>query len=317
MGKTEFTSWSKEDLIAYIDKLENTIKEANTDFLTNFKWAGNLGQWFWYYPENKVVFNDLKVLSLGYKPQQIGPVGFEFFTSKIHPDDYERVMDNMRAHLSGETAAYEVEYRIQHKNGHFIWYYDRGVVLSRDENGRPLMLQGIVFDISQAKKAEEKLKNFAERDELTNAYNRRMLYQNLQKNIDIFLEKQIPFSLIMLDVDYFKRVNDKYGHLIGDNTLIEIVKIIDAEKRSNDFLYRYGGEEFFVLVPNTVLESAKKFAERLHKVIQEHEFPFVKKITVSMGIVEIAENESVDAILKRADDLMYEAKRSGRNKIRG
>jgi hypothetical protein len=98
-----FEQWSREELIDYVTKLEKTLKEESSDFLGNFKWAGNLGQWFWYYQDNKVIFNDLKVQNLGYNPENLGQIGFEFFTDKLHPDDYDRVMDNMRKHLRGET----------------------------------------------------------------------------------------------------------------------------------------------------------------------------------------------------------------------
>ncbi|MFA7378164.1 MAG: PAS domain-containing protein [Bacilli bacterium] len=99
------------------------------------------------------MFNEKKTLSLGYNPKKIGEIGFEFFTNKLHPDDYERVMENMRNHLQGKTLAYEVEYRIRHKGGHYIWYYDRGTVVRRDEDGKPLIVAGTHIDITSQKEA--------------------------------------------------------------------------------------------------------------------------------------------------------------------
>src|SRR5690554_2228778 len=123
----KYQDWTSSDFISYITKLEARLKQLENDESINVKWAGNLGHWTWFLKENKVIFNDLKASTLGYNPKDIGDVGFEFFTSKLHPDDYESVMDNMRKHLKGESSAYEVEYRIRHKDGHYLWYYDRGV----------------------------------------------------------------------------------------------------------------------------------------------------------------------------------------------
>lgn len=318
-----YDAWSREQLVDYLkqvesynEELKHSLATSNNLFLNEFKWAGNLGQWFWYYKQNKVLFNEKKTLSVGYNPEEIGEVGFEFFTNKIHPDDYERVMDNMRSHLQGKTPAYEVEYRIRHKEGHYIWYYDRGTVVQRDENGFPLVLHGIVFDITETKKVEERLQYLAEHDALTGIYNRRMLFTHLNKHVDCKHKNKTPFSLVMIDVDRFKLVNDKYGHLVGDDTLVRLTKLITADKRAKDDLYRYGGEEFFLLLPNTDLRGAVELAQRVHQAVREEPFPIIKHLTISMGVVEYKEKETIDDVIKRVDDLLYEAKHAGRNTIK-
>lgn len=150
-------TYTKQELIDYILTLEKALKQKEDQLSINIKWAGNLGQWKWLYAENKVFFNALKARTIGYEAEDIGQIGFEFFTSKLHPDDYDRVMDNMRQHLTGKTDAYEVEYRIMHREGYYLWYYDRGIVTKRDKDGKPLELEGIVFDITESKKLEEQL----------------------------------------------------------------------------------------------------------------------------------------------------------------
>jgi diguanylate cyclase (GGDEF)-like protein len=225
-------------------------------------------------------------------------------------------MANMRSHLRGQTPAYEVEYRIRHKEGHYVWYYDRGTVVKRDENGLPLILHGIVFDITESKKAEERLVYLAEHDGLTEIYNRRMLFKHLNNHIDNKIKNNTPFSLVMLDIDLFKNVNDTHGHLVGDDTLIRLVKMIMADKRFKDELYRYGGEEFFLLLPDTNLQGAVELATRLHQTIGNEKFPVIKKLTVSMGVVEYQNKETIDEVIKRVDDLLYKAKRAGRNTIK-
>src|SRR5690606_30743082 len=128
----KLSKYSKEELIDYVLTLEKALQQKEHQLSINLKWAGNLGQWKWLYAENKVFFNDLKACTIGYEVEDIGQVGFEFFTNKLHPDDFERVMDNMRQHLIGKTDAYEVEYRIKHRDGYYLWYYDRGVITKRD-----------------------------------------------------------------------------------------------------------------------------------------------------------------------------------------
>lgn len=314
-----YESWTKDQLIKHIlelDALKEDLNKHNETFLVEFPWAGNLGQWQWFYDTNKVIFNDKKVAQLGYNPAVVGEVGFEFFTEKLHPDDYEHVMQNMRDHLANITPAYEVEYRILHKDGHYLWYYDRGTVTKRDKDGKPLLLQGIVFDITESKKVVEQLRFLSERDPLTNVYNRRSFFIKLD---DVIKEQHIhetPFSLIMFDIDHFKKINDTYGHLIGDDTLRRLTSLINEDKRSNDLVYRYGGEEFFILLKNTELKGAIQLAKRLHKLISDLKIPKVGHITVSMGVVEYGKDESVDDVIKRVDDLMYDAKEAGRNQIK-
>jgi diguanylate cyclase (GGDEF)-like protein/PAS domain S-box-containing protein len=314
--KKVYKDWTKEELIKEIKTLKSHLKVEESRFLVEFPWAGNLGQWFWNYERNDVRFNDKKVKQLGYDPKKIGKIGFEFFTEKLHPEDYDRVMDNMQAHLKGQTDAYEVEYRIQHKNGHYLWYYDRGTVTKRKEDGSPVMIQGIVFDVTESKRVEAQLIELSEKDELTRFYNRRMLFKRLNQLVSEYKRSGRVFALIMYDIDHFKDINDQYGHMVGDQVLEELSALVLKEKRDSDQAFRYGGEEFVLLLPETSKEAALKFAKRLHKKIQSLQVQEVKQITVSIGLVSYHGKESVDEVMKRADALMYEAKHAGRNQIK-
>lgn len=300
-----------------MDDLSDEMITDDNQFLIQFPWAGNLGQWKWYYKENRVIFNEKKSKQLGYDPKQFGPIGFEFFTSKLHPDDFNKVMDNMRNHLIGETNAYEVEYRIQHKDGHYIWYYDRGTVTKRDSFGKPLLIEGVVFDITESKVVEDRLRELSEKDALTNVYNRRVFYEKMEKYMDMASSNpEDTFSLIMFDIDHFKKVNDTYGHLAGDECLRQLANLLMDDKRLHDQIFRYGGEEFFLLLPHTNLSESILVAKRIHQLIYEMEIPKVGHITVSMGVVEYMANETLDQLITRVDDLMYDAKKAGRNTIK-
>jgi len=310
-----YNDWDKDTLIDYIQKLEDSLKRKEKDFAVNFQWAGNLGQWSWYYKENVVVFNEMKAKAIGYDPSTLDSVGFQFYTEKLHPDDYENVMDNMRQHLMGKTEAYEVEYRIQHKEGHYVWYYDRGIVTKRDTDGTPLVIEGIVFDVTKSKNIEEELKFFAEQDTLTKTLNRRMLFEYLEHLISKYPKDKKTFSLVMLDIDQFKMVNDTYGHLAGDDVLIALSNTLNEVKRKDDFVFRYGGDEFFILLPNTNMSGANELAERLVMAVDNIKVPTVGKISISLGFSEYQTNETVDEFVNRVDQIMYISKQSNK-KIR-
>ena len=178
MEETLLNSLSKEELIEKIQHLENHVVQLNKELVyheeAQFDWSGNLGKWQWNVKENNVHFNSKKVEALGYSMQEIpGKIGFDFFTSKIHPDDYEMVMQNMRDHLYGVSEAYECEYRIKSKSGEWKWFYDRGIIVKRDTNNRPSELVGIVFDISAQKKIQNELE----------AKNAQLLQLNENKNL--------------------------------------------------------------------------------------------------------------------------------------
>lgn len=144
-----------ETLRAQIQQLEAEQKQHET---LDYAWTGNLGHWYWDVKADHVTFNDLKIKTLGYTRKDLPKnISYQFFTEKLHPDDFGQVMKNMSEHLHGKRSVYEVEYRIKARNGSWKWFYDRGRVTKRDENGKPLMLAGIVFDITQKKEYEEQL----------------------------------------------------------------------------------------------------------------------------------------------------------------
>jgi len=163
------------------------------------------------------------------------------------------------------------------------------------------------------------LKQNAIYDPLTGAYNKRELLEYLNKYLKNFLRyKKDNFSIMMFDIDHFKKINDTYGHLAGDFILKEFVKIIKQNIRESDILGRYGGEEFILILPNTKVSGAMKLATRIKETVEEHDFEFNKtilKITVSIGITSASLNDSVESLIQRADDALYEAKQKGRNRI--
>ncbi|NPV40401.1 MAG: sensor domain-containing diguanylate cyclase [Anaerolineae bacterium] len=317
---------SRQELIDKLNELEvllETIKkEKENHELLQFPWVGNLGNWHWYVKSNRVVFNDAKVLALGYSKDEIpSEVGFEFFTEKIHRDDYERVMDNMRRHLYGETPAYETTYRIKTRNAHWLWFYDRGKVTKRDKNGKPELVSGIVFDVSEQKRMEElleaknrRLEEMSRRDYLTDLYNRRALMEKLDFEIKRRNRTKTSLSVVMLDLDHFKQVNDTHGHQVGDQVLVQVADLLRKTVREIDIVGRYGGEEFLVILPDCPAKEAVNVAERIRAGVAGFDFSLSLKLTISGGVAEYIGGNS-DNLIEIADQNLYLAKNSGRNKI--
>jgi len=124
-----------------------------------------------------------------------------------------------------------------------------------------------------------------------------------------------PVALILLDIDHFKQVNDKHGHAIGDKVLCELVKVLRNNIRTSDLLFRWGGEEFVILAPSTSYRSAEKLAETLRAKIEQHKINAVGNITISLGVAEHISGESETSWFGRADESVYAAKNSGRNRV--
>lgn len=169
-----------------------------------------------------------------------------------------------------------------------------------------------------AQHAIEEQRKKAMHDSLTGLPNRESYQQRLDQEVQRFQRYGGKLSLMVCDVDLFKRINDTYGHLAGDKVLKIIAKSLQKNLRSSDFIARFGGEEFVALMPETSTDEALIVAEKLRKKIEESPFNFKKEpvqITVSFGISEIVEGESIDEVFNRADKALYKAKESGRNQV--
>ena len=165
----------------------------------------------------------------------------------------------------------------------------------------------------------EKLQRLAITDGLTKLHNSRSFYSQLEVEVDRFNRYKHPLSLLLLDIDHFKEYNDNYGHLEGDKVLVRISQLIKACLRKLDTAYRYGGEEFTVILPETSGEEAVLVAERIRKTIQTEKFkPESAKelgITISIGVAQYAAEEQLSTFIQRADKAMYSSKQLGRNRV--
>lgn len=165
----------------------------------------------------------------------------------------------------------------------------------------------------------EEAKMEAQLDKLTQLYNRRAFERHIREEVERFSRYLNPFSVLMMDIDNFKNLNDTYGHQVGDRALVSISQTLSACVRKSDLVYRFGGEEFCVILPGTGLKSAKFVGEKIRSSVQETEFTVkdqTVEITLSGGVSETVKGDTVEELILRADKALYLAKREGKNRVK-
>jgi len=177
---------------------------------------------------------------------------------------------------------------------------------------------GLLFGylLARIKLLQEQMSLVAYTDPLTNIYNRLHFGHFLDAEIDRVRRYGGTFSIIFFDLDKFKKINDEYGHLVGDEVLREVATVVQNANRSADIFARYGGEEFIILAPATDITGASVHAERLRSDIEEHRYSEINTLTCSFGVAEYRTDEDdVASVFKRADTALYNAKKLGRNRV--
>ena len=159
------------------------------------------------------------------------------------------------------------------------------------------------------------LKKLAVTDVLTGLSNRIRTDESIQTQLELLKRYGSPFSVLLIDIDQFKQVNDKFGHQIGDNVLILLADILRSDLRRTDIAGRWGGEEFIVISPETNLRGALEMAEKIRHSVQERKYNRKHKVTVSIGVTEAHKSDTLKSIIKRADEALYQAKENGRNRV--
>ena len=174
---------------------------------------------------------------------------------------------------------------------------------------------GIVRDATERVKTEERLKQLATTDTLTGICNRRHFDEALEHEINRAARHSSPLSLILFDIDHFKRVNDTFGHQTGDQVLAQLAGAVGGSIRTTDLFARWGGEEFIVLMPGSDLNAAHLLAEKLRMTLENQPFPDVGQVTCSFGVAEYKPGDNADGLMKNLDLCLYLAKASGRNRV--
>jgi diguanylate cyclase (GGDEF)-like protein/PAS domain S-box-containing protein len=224
----------------------------------------------------------------------------------------------VQAIIDGGGKATQIEARLKHKNGAVIWV-SSNVSLRCNPDGEPAYIEGVSRNISKRKQLEEELTVLSRTDALTGAYNRRCYMDKTEEVIHMIKRYQRPASMMILDLDHFKTINDNYGHQAGDLALKAFANLCRQEIRESDLFGRLGGEEFGLILPETPIQFAQNLAERIREAVAALRIRVghqAIRVTVSIGLTEFGPDEtSVDAVIHRADLAMYQAKLGGRNRV--
>lgn len=196
------------------------------------------------------------------------------------------------------------------KNNETVWL-DANITAEPSSSSESLTYSVICQDITDKKEVEL----LSITDPLTGAFNRNRFNQTCTHELDVARRYGPPLSLVIIDIDHFKSINDTHGHLAGDSVLKEISSIIKQNIRSTDIFARWGGEEFTLLLPQTQLDNACVAAEKLRSLIESYEFKLVGHITASFGISQFDNEDTQESLMQRCDDALYEAKHLGRNRV--
>lgn len=168
----------------------------------------------------------------------------------------------------------------------------------------------------ELKASNQKLSELSIRDPLTHLYNRRFFIEFLENRILLSRRTKEPLLVMILDIDFFKQVNDTLGHTIGDHVILDIASILKSSVRESDVVARYGGEEFVVVLPNAHMEAGLKIGKRILTTCQNHKFETVPwSVTLSAGIAKLTEEDDAASLLSRSDIYLYKSKQNGRNQI--
>ncbi len=224
-----------------------------------------------------------------------------------HPDTQDETYQDMwETLLSGKTWTGDIQDR--NKFGIDFWLH---VIITVEftESGEIDGFTAIAQNITNKKNIEQ----MSITDCLTGLYNRHKLEDSLSSEVARYERHNTPFSIIVFDIDFFKKINDTYGHQAGDDTLVQLAKIFKDNARENDCVSRWGGEEFLIIAGGTDLDGAFLFADKLRKIVEEYNFAVIGKTTISCGVAEYDGKESTSVLVSRADTALYKAKHSGKN----
>jgi diguanylate cyclase (GGDEF)-like protein/PAS domain S-box-containing protein len=263
---------------------------------------------------------------LGWSPASW--VSVQDWADRIHPEDRERVV-NFCVSQSLAGVDHEADYRGLTRDGEYVWIRDV-VHVMRKPDGEVDALVGFMFDISERKRTEQELVRLKQeleelsfKDGLTGVGNRRLFDSIIEMEWAKARRDRQPLSLIMLDIDYFKQYNDRYGHIKGDECLKQVARALGAAgTRARDFFARFGGEEFALVLPETDDKAAQVVAERCRSLIFKQQIPHEGSkagqiLTISLGVGTIVPGQDDEpiAFIEKVDRLLYRAKQGGRNRV--
>lgn len=303
------TTITIKELVKKLEELKKSeeryriVSEATKDII----WEGDL-------VNNKRYFFGRLYEILGYEPKELGRLD-EWFNI-VHPDDVSFVWEGIKNQIEEKIAVKTFEYRVKCKNGSYKWLLS-STKCEFSEKDEAVSVFGAFTDITELKEQEERIHDLAYHDSITGLPNRLMLSEIIDNKIQNANKNSSKFSMIFIDIDNFKFINDSYGHLTGDKLLSEVGNKLRETQDNKTMFFRLGGDEFIALIENIQgKEQVEKFSKCLYKVLSSSIFIDEKifNITYSSGIVIYPENgDTFQELLKNADTAMYKSKELGKH----
>jgi diguanylate cyclase (GGDEF)-like protein/PAS domain S-box-containing protein len=277
------------------------------------------GTWEWNIQTNELIINERWASMVGYTIEELKPISTQTWFRILHEADHEKFQRAFQSHALGKTSFYSADLRLKHKQGHDIWIRDHGKVVTHTEEGEPEWFSGTHIDITQQKELELELLKQSRIDSLTGLANRRYFIEQIERAISRSKRTSSPLSLLIIDVDLFKRINDQFGHSTGDRALERLAKIMSEGVRSSDLVARIGGEEFAIMLPDTSINDAFKLAETIKAAVNSEPIRLTDiqlSLSITIGVSSLSdENETWSSLYSSADNAMYRGKKDGRNRV--
>ncbi len=338
----------------YMNITYNHTSLEEADFtINNILEVSSEGFWDWNALTGLVQRSPAWYRMLGYDVGELKKNVFTW-ENIIHPDDYSSVMKHFEEYINGKVSEYKIEYRCKKSDGTYIWIEDSGYIVKRSDDGKVVRMIGAHTNINELKvtrdmllkqnkllltdkatlenlvtertnklnqmniKLQEQIREAeynASHDTLTGIYNRRIFETLFEKEMHRAKRYAYPLSVLLFDIDDFKKVNDTYGHKIGDEVLIDIVILVQKHIRDSDIIARWGGEEFIIIFSESNLENTKDKAEDIRVAIENEIFPNALNLTCSFGVTSYLKEDTADSFFIRCDNALYKAKELGKNNV--
>jgi len=305
-----------EEEIARHEKTEEALRVSEERFALAARGA-NAGLWDWDLRGNEIYFSPRWKAMLGYSEDEISRNPEEWF-NRIHAKDIEMLKSTIDSYLEGAIPYFECEYRMQHKDGQYLWMLTSGLAV-RDQNDSPYRLAGSQTEVTKRKIAEEQLRHHSLHDALTDLPNWTLLLDRIEHAIRIKKRQpEFQFCCLFLDIDKFKVINDSHGHETGNEILLKFASLLESSLRPGDTIARLSGDEFGILLSDSA--DVNEVMNVIHRIFDKLSVPiYVKEqeffITVSIGVVmSVSDYDRPEDVLRDADTAMHRAKMQGRNR---
>ena len=310
-------------LAVFTDITEHENARAELDAerlrLRNAIDAAHAGTWEWDLAQRTVRCSSRIADMLGQAPDSGDVVPFEEILTLMHPDDLDRAKYHLKQHLDGQSMSFEIELRLRHRLGHWVWWRNLGRVMQRSASGDPVLLSGLSIDVTEQRNQSEQIDHLKHHDAVTGMPNRRSFVAKLSQAMADCSGGNSKLGVAYLDLDGLTGINTRYGREVGNEVVLEIGRRLVGQTSAHQFVGHIGGDEFAVMLSD--LGQPEAAADRLQRLLAVVAEPIclahlTLSVTASIGMAPCPQTDHVDAeqLLRQADQAMYLAKLAGKNR---